>query len=97
MRQAFAFESDDPALAGTMTMTWELTPAVGGTAVEVVAENVPAGISKEDHRVRHGIVAREPSSARGGRYGRLNWLGRPSRRPASPDFRGRLKPEPMWI
>ena len=51
MRQAFAFESDDPALAGTMTMTWELTPAVGGTAVEVVAENVPAGISKEDHRV----------------------------------------------
>jgi hypothetical protein len=46
---------------------------------------------------RHGIVAREPSSARGGRYGRLNWLGRPSRRPASPDFRGRLKPEPMWI
>jgi uncharacterized protein YndB with AHSA1/START domain len=51
VRQAFVFESDDPSLAGTMTMTWALTPAVGGTAVEVVAENVPAGISKEDHRV----------------------------------------------
>jgi uncharacterized protein YndB with AHSA1/START domain len=51
VRQALVFESDDPALAGTMTMTWELTPAAGGTAVEVVAKNVPAGIPEEDHRV----------------------------------------------
>jgi uncharacterized protein YndB with AHSA1/START domain len=51
VRQAFVFESDEPALAGTMTMTWELRPAAGGTTVEVLAENVPAGISEADHRV----------------------------------------------
>lgn len=51
VRQEFVFESDEPALAGTMTMTWDLTAAAGGTAVKVVADNVPAGISEEDHQV----------------------------------------------
>ena len=46
---AVDFVSDDPAFAGTMTMTWELRPAGAGTHVEVRAENVPAGISPEDH------------------------------------------------
>ena len=64
IRQELAFNSDDPALAGTMTMTWDLEPAADGTVVKVVADDVPAGISAEDHRVRHGIVARKPSSAR---------------------------------
>ncbi|MBV9827482.1 MAG: SRPBCC domain-containing protein [Alphaproteobacteria bacterium] len=50
VRQAFIFESDDPAHAGTMIMTWVLTPAVDGTLVEVLAEDVPVGISKEDHQ-----------------------------------------------
>lgn len=49
--QMFEFESPEPDLAGNMTMTWKLTPVAGGTAVEVVADNVPAGISKEDHRI----------------------------------------------
>lgn len=47
--QAVDFVSDDPAYAGTMTMTWELTRVEGGTRVEVRAEDVPAGISAEDH------------------------------------------------
>ncbi len=47
--QAGDFVSDDPAFAGTMTMTWKLTPVEGGTRVEIRAENVPDGISAEDH------------------------------------------------
>lgn len=43
------FESDDPAFAGTMIMTWSLEPRDGGTQVTVTAENVPPGISKADH------------------------------------------------
>lgn len=46
---AVNFVSDDPANAGTMTMTWELAVVVGGTRVDIRAENVPAGISAEDH------------------------------------------------
>ena len=47
--QAVTFVGDDPALAGTMTMTWELTATDGGTRVDIRADQVPAGISAEDH------------------------------------------------
>ena len=47
--QAVDFVSDDPSFAGTMTMTWELRPAGAATLVEVRAQNVPTGISAEDH------------------------------------------------
>jgi uncharacterized protein YndB with AHSA1/START domain len=47
--QAVDFVSDDPAYAGTMTMTWEVTVADAGTRVDIVAEDVPDGISAEDH------------------------------------------------
>src|SRR5689334_18378741 len=47
--QAVDFESDDPIHAGTMTMTWELTPVVSGTRLDIRAEDVPPGISAEDH------------------------------------------------
>ena len=47
--QAVDFVSDDPAYAGTMTVTWELTAVDAGTRVDVRAEDVPAGISPEDH------------------------------------------------
>jgi uncharacterized protein YndB with AHSA1/START domain len=47
--QAVEFVSDDPAYAGTMIMTWEVTPADAGTRVDIVAEDVPDGISAEDH------------------------------------------------
>lgn len=49
--QAVDFVSEDPAYAGTMTMTWELTPVGDATCVEVRADHVPAGISAEDHSV----------------------------------------------
>ena len=47
--QAVDFVSDDPSYAGTMTMTWEVTPVDTGTRVEIRAEDVPDGISAEDH------------------------------------------------
>jgi uncharacterized protein YndB with AHSA1/START domain len=47
--QAVDFVSDDPTYAGTMTMTWEVTPVDAGTRVEIRADDVPDGISAEDH------------------------------------------------
>jgi uncharacterized protein YndB with AHSA1/START domain len=47
--QLIEFESDDSAFAGTMKMTWSLTPVPGGTEVTFVC--VPEGIRKEDRDV----------------------------------------------
>jgi uncharacterized protein YndB with AHSA1/START domain len=47
--QAVDFVSDDSAFAGTMTMTWQVTAEPGGARVEIRADDVPAGISAEDH------------------------------------------------
>ncbi|WP_173924208.1 SRPBCC domain-containing protein [Agromyces sp. Marseille-P2726] len=47
--QDIDFESDDPALQGTMRMEWLLHAADEGTVVEVLATNVPAGIRARDH------------------------------------------------
>ena len=47
--QQFEFESEDPAFAGVMTMTWKLAAVPGGTEVTITCENVPEGIRKEDH------------------------------------------------
>jgi uncharacterized protein YndB with AHSA1/START domain len=47
--QAIDFVSDDPAFAGTMTMTWAVAAVDGGTRVDVIAADVPRGISAEDH------------------------------------------------
>ena len=47
--QSATFESNDPAYAGEMIITWSLAPAPGGTEVTVTADNVPVGISAEDH------------------------------------------------
>lgn len=49
--QAVDFVSGDPSFAGTMTMTWEVSAVDGGTRVEIRAEDVPDGISAEDHAV----------------------------------------------
>jgi uncharacterized protein YndB with AHSA1/START domain len=46
---AVDFASDDPAYAGTMTMTWDLTPLGEGTRVDITADNVPDGVSPQDH------------------------------------------------
>ena len=49
--QEVDFESDDSSFAGTMTMTWALSSVSGGTLVEITAEDVPDGISAQDHAV----------------------------------------------
>ena len=49
--QAVDFVSSDPAFAGTMTMTWAVTAVDGGTRVDITADDVPDGISAEDHEV----------------------------------------------
>lgn len=45
------FESDDPLFAGTMTMTWHISSVDEGTLVEIRADDVPDGISADDHAV----------------------------------------------
>jgi uncharacterized protein YndB with AHSA1/START domain len=47
--QLVAFESEDPAFAGEMKMTWTFTAIAGGTNVAIRCENVPTGIRPEDH------------------------------------------------
>jgi len=47
--QAVDFVSDDPAYAGTMTMTWEVTAVDGGARVDIRADDVPDGVSAENH------------------------------------------------
>jgi uncharacterized protein YndB with AHSA1/START domain len=47
--QAVDFVADDPMFAGTMTMTWAVQAVDGGTRVEITADDVPEGITAEDH------------------------------------------------
>jgi uncharacterized protein YndB with AHSA1/START domain len=47
--QAVDFVSDDPRCSGTMIMTWELSRAGAGTRIEIRADDVPEGISADDH------------------------------------------------
>jgi uncharacterized protein YndB with AHSA1/START domain len=47
--QAVTFVADDPDFAGVMTMTWEVTETDHGTRVDIRADQVPDGISAEDH------------------------------------------------
>jgi len=47
--QAVDFIADDPAFAGTMTMTWALEASKEATRVEITAEDVPDAISAGDH------------------------------------------------
>ena len=49
--QAVDFVADDPGFAGTMTMTWEVSATDEGTRVDIRADDVPVGISAEDHAV----------------------------------------------
>jgi len=49
--QAVDFVSDDSNQAGTMTMTWEVATVDAGTRVDIRADEVPVGISAEDHAV----------------------------------------------
>lgn len=48
---AVSFASPDPSFAGVMKMTWTFEPEGEGTRVTIVADDVPAGISRADHEV----------------------------------------------
>jgi uncharacterized protein YndB with AHSA1/START domain len=43
------FETDDPDLAGAMTMTWTLTEVEGGTEVDLLHEGLPDVVPPEDN------------------------------------------------
>jgi uncharacterized protein YndB with AHSA1/START domain len=47
--QEVHFVADDPKFAGTITMTFALQEQAGGTRVDIIADNVPDGISADDH------------------------------------------------
>jgi uncharacterized protein YndB with AHSA1/START domain len=47
--QRARFESDDPLMAGTMTMVWRFDSVPGGTRVTITCEDVPKGIRRKDH------------------------------------------------
>jgi len=47
--EVLAFETDDEALGGAMTMTTTLTPADGGTDVEILHEDVPDAVPRADN------------------------------------------------
>jgi uncharacterized protein YndB with AHSA1/START domain len=49
--QTVEFVSDNADDAGTMTMTWSLSPVSDGTLVAVFANHVPPGISRADHEL----------------------------------------------
>ena len=43
------FESEDPAFAGEMTITWTLADVGAETEVSVLCEDIPAGVRPEDN------------------------------------------------
>ena len=47
--QEVDFVSDAPEFAGTMTMTWSVREEAGRTRVDIIAAEVPDGISAVDH------------------------------------------------
>jgi uncharacterized protein YndB with AHSA1/START domain len=47
--EELAFESGDPELTGTMTMTWTLEDAEPGTVVDLLHQGLPDAVSPEDN------------------------------------------------
>jgi uncharacterized protein YndB with AHSA1/START domain len=47
--EVFEFETEDPALRGTMTMTTKLTDADGGTDVLIVHDGIPDSVPAADN------------------------------------------------
>lgn len=49
--EEIAFESEDPAMAGTMVLTTMLTAVAEGTRVTIACQNAPSGIRPQDHEI----------------------------------------------
>jgi uncharacterized protein YndB with AHSA1/START domain len=50
IEQVVTFESADPSFSGEMRIAWTLEPVDEGTRVTVRCEDVPVGISAEEHQ-----------------------------------------------
>ena len=64
--QAVDFVSDDPAFAGTMTMTWEVVAVEGGTRVEITAPTMSRRDLGRGPRRRTRVLTRESGEVRRG-------------------------------
>ena len=51
MVQVVEFESDDPSMAGEMTITYKLADGDGGTDLVGVHENLPPGVAPADNEL----------------------------------------------
>lgn len=49
--QVIAFETEDPAFAGEMTMSFDLTAVDGGTEVAIAYRDLPSGVRPEDNEL----------------------------------------------
>jgi uncharacterized protein YndB with AHSA1/START domain len=87
------FETDDPALAGEMTITIRLSDADGGTRLDARHEGLPAAVAPADNEAgwreslsRLAALLEEPSITPGAAAGtaRSRDLKRPTARPARP-------------
>jgi uncharacterized protein YndB with AHSA1/START domain len=47
--ESIEFDTDDPALRGTMTMTWTLHDVDGGTEVDLLHEGIPDVVPPQDN------------------------------------------------
>lgn len=59
--EALRFETEDPALGGTMTMTTRLTDAAGGTDVLVVREGIPDAVPAADNATGTRMALANPA------------------------------------
>jgi uncharacterized protein YndB with AHSA1/START domain len=50
------FVSSDPALGGTMTITWSVTPEADGARVTITAVDVPDSLSAEQHEAAFAMT-----------------------------------------
>jgi hypothetical protein len=49
--QVAEFDSNDPELAGEVTITWSLADTSEGTEVTALCENIPAGVRLQDNEI----------------------------------------------
>jgi uncharacterized protein YndB with AHSA1/START domain len=48
--ERLAFDTDDPELQGSMTMTWTLRDADGATQLDLLHEEIPDAVPPQDNR-----------------------------------------------
>jgi tRNA-Thr(GGU) m(6)t(6)A37 methyltransferase TsaA len=75
--QAVEFESDDPAMQGEMTITYQLTAAGGGTELTGTHEHLPIGVSPADNELGWSMsIAKLAHLVEAGKRQELRPIGR---------------------